>query len=91
MKKKFVSVAALAVLAAAMFFMSCASDGYPPYTPEKGAGNGGFDFPSNSYSADVELDGYLTDERWQADDVVCWVRGTIPMWKAALTAPLSTT
>lgn len=70
MRKKFVSVAALAVLAAAMFFMSCASDGYPPYTPEKGAGNGGFDFPSNSYSADVELDGYLTDERWQADDVV---------------------
>ena len=48
MRKKFVSVAALAVLAAAMFFMSCASDGYPPYTPEKGAGNGGFDFPSNS-------------------------------------------
>lgn len=58
------------LLVVSLFLSGCATDSYPLYSPDKIEGDGGFDFPSNSYAADVTLDGYLDEERWQASDVL---------------------
>lgn len=72
MKKRwFMLIVALFAISAALSLVACASSPeYPQYLPEKGEGDGGFDFPSNSYSADIELDGMLDDARWQEEDVI---------------------
>ena len=60
-------------LICAIFLFACESIDsveYSEYVPKDESVEGGFDFPSNSYSADVVLDGYLTDEKWTASDTV---------------------
>ncbi len=72
-------ISALSALALSLFAVGCAAkegggtvDKTPPPTheAEKTEGEGVFDFPSNAFSADVKLDGYLNDERWSSEDVV---------------------
>ncbi len=46
------------------------TEGIRVFQPNKSEGNSDFDFPSNSFSADVKLDGFLDDERWAGEDVI---------------------
>ena len=71
-KKYLLPLIAMLVFSLVMLF-ACnqnVTPEYPIYSAEKDSGDGGFDFPSNSYSADVVLDGHLTDDRWTDADVV---------------------
>ncbi len=73
MRKKIVLVSAGLVLSAALFAAGCAvgtDPGYSIHKPDKWEGNSDFDFPSNSFTADVTVDGVLGDERWTKDDVL---------------------
>lgn len=73
MKKRTLLLTAGILLSAGMFAAGCAVDangGYSAFRPDKSEGNSDFDFPSNSFSADVKLDGYLDDERWAREDVL---------------------
>jgi len=71
MKKKLLPLIAALLLSAALLAAGCGkSPSYDGYTPPKTDGNGGFDYPSNSFSADVKLDGFLNDERWRKPDVI---------------------
>ena len=71
MSKKYL-LPLIVVFLSTLMLLACTplAPQYPPYSPDKESGDGGFDFPSNSYSADVVLDGYLTDEGWQKEGVV---------------------
>ena len=70
-KKYLLPLIAMLVFSLAMLFACNQGETpqLPEYSVEKESGDGGFDFPSNSYSADVVLDGYLSDGRWTDADV----------------------
>ena len=72
MKKKRLLLLGGLALSVMLFAAGCAVATPPEevYQPEKEEGSGGFDFPSNAFSADVVLDGFLDDERWSKEDVV---------------------
>ena len=61
-----------AMLAVSLCLCGCTADGYdyPEYSVDKTSGNDDFDSDSNSFAADVVLDGYLTDERYTESDVI---------------------
>ena len=61
-----------AMLVLSLCLCGCTSDGYdyPGYSADKTSGNDDFDSDSNSFAADVILDGYLTDERYTESDVI---------------------
>lgn len=73
MKKLFAVLLAVSSIAFLTLF-GCESgivnNGYTPDSVEKTEGNDDFGDESNSFSADVTLDGYLTDSRWSEADVV---------------------
>ena len=54
MKKRCLFVLLLVAL---LLFSGCATESYPPYSPDKIAGNGGFDFSFDSSVAGVAVDG----------------------------------
>ena len=72
MSKKHLLPLIMALICAIFLFgcQSINSAEYSEYVPKDESVEGGFDFPSNSYSADVVLDGYLTDEKWTASETV---------------------
>ena len=73
MKRRTLLLTAGIFLSASMFAAGCAvgaNGGYSVFQPNKSEGNSDFDFPSNSFSADVKLDGFLDDERWAGEDVI---------------------
>ena len=80
MKKRTLLLTAGILLSAGMFAAGCAVDangGYSAFRPDKSEGNSDFDFPSNSFSADVKLDGFLDDERWAGEDVISLDRKSV--------------
>ena len=61
-----------ALLALSLCLCGCTAGAYdyPDYSADKSSGNDDFNSDSNSFAADVILDGYLTDERYNQSDVV---------------------
>lgn len=73
MRKKLLPMLALSVVSCLLIAAGCnvaSGPQYSTYEPNKPEGDGGFDFPSNSFAADVVLDGYLNDDRWNGADVI---------------------